>query len=94
MFPGVDGGPSPFIKARVCGNYEKLYNLCVRLKRNIEKLKMVRVLNTLESEDLSEERQRVQKKMRSGLRCMCCSKTVDAEDYYKSKVVRIKREIN
>lgn len=25
---------------------------------------------------------------------MCCSKTVDAEDYYKNKVVRLKREIN
>ena len=94
MFPGIDGGESPFIKARVCGDYELLYKLCVRLKRNIEKLKIARALNNLQTEDLDEEQQRVQKRVRSGFKCMCCSKTVDAEDHYKLKVVRLKREIN
>jgi hypothetical protein len=26
---------SPFIKVRVLGDYDELYNLCVKLKRNI-----------------------------------------------------------
>jgi hypothetical protein len=52
MFPGQDG-QSPFIKARVCGDYHELYNFCVRLKRNVEKLKIARALNT-ETSDMDE----------------------------------------
>jgi len=92
MFPGVDG-QSPFIKARVCGDYELLYNLCVKLKRNVEKLKIARALNQ-DAGELEETQPRVQKRVRSGLKCMCCSATVDAEDHYKEKVVRLKKEIN
>lgn len=74
----------------MCGDYQALYNFCVRLKRNVEKLKIARTLNQ-ETSDLDELQPRVQKRVRSGLRCMCCSKTVDAEDHYKKKVVRIKK---
>lgn len=35
----------PFVKVRVVGDYEKLYNLCVRLKRNIEKLRVAHKKN-------------------------------------------------
>lgn len=44
MFPGIDD-KSPFIKVRVCGDFEKLYDNCVRLKRSIEKLKISRAVN-------------------------------------------------
>ena len=36
---------SPFIKSRVCGDYEKLYKMCVSLKSSVEELKKVRRQN-------------------------------------------------
>jgi hypothetical protein len=44
LLPGI-GGKSPFIKSRVCGDYEKLYKMCVSLKYTVEELKKVRKQN-------------------------------------------------
>ena len=44
LLPGI-GGKSPFIKSRVCGDYEKLYKMCVNLKYTVEELKKVRKQN-------------------------------------------------
>jgi hypothetical protein len=44
LLPGI-GGKSPFIKSRVCGDYEKLYKMCVSLKSTVEELKRVRRKN-------------------------------------------------
>ena len=36
---------SPFVKARVLGNYDEVYNMCVELKRNVDILENVRQVN-------------------------------------------------
>lgn len=46
MFPvNPETRRSNFVKARVIGDYNKLYKLCVRLKQNIDKLNIVRKEN-------------------------------------------------
>jgi hypothetical protein len=38
-------GQSPFIKVRVMGDYNGLYQKCVKLKQNMDKLEAIRRLN-------------------------------------------------
>lgn len=38
-------GQSPFIKVRVMGDYNGLYQKCVKLKQNMDKLEEIRRLN-------------------------------------------------
>ena len=84
--PSGDQKNGSFVKARVIGDYNKLYKLCVRLKQNIDKLNLVR----RENKELGE-RQTI--KVYKGWALLCCGVEVDLHTHYKEKIDDIKEQI-
>ena len=74
---------SPFLKARVLGNYDELYNICVELKRNIDILEKVRQENQKTGEQSYI-------KVQKGFRFWCCGVKKDEEKYYEEIVEKLK----
>jgi hypothetical protein len=73
----------------VLGDYEEVYGSCIKLKRNIEKLRDVREHN------LEDDVVRTTRQVRNLKRCRfwCCTRTVDLEHYYIDKINEIKAGI-
>ena len=66
---------SQFVKFRVVGDYNTLYQKCVRLKQNIDKLNVIRNQNKRIGE-------RQSMKIYKGWVTGCCGAEVDAQEYY------------
>jgi len=45
LYPSDSTNTSPFVKVRVIGDYSSLYKKCVKLKKLIEKLEVIRTRN-------------------------------------------------
>jgi hypothetical protein len=45
LYPPDSTDTSPFVKVRVIGDYSSLYKKCVKLKKLIEKLEVIRAQN-------------------------------------------------
>ncbi len=81
MWPTNEAGRSPFIKARVVGDYEKLYSICIELKKAQTRLAEVVVEN-----DENENKVRGTFRNSSFPRCCCCAPKVDEEEWLRKSI--------
>jgi len=84
-------GYEPFVKARVVGKYDELYDMCVELRSMKTSLKQVKKQN----KNLANEELREMKRVKSRyLSCFrCCSTQIDSQAYYENQIVVQKSKI-
>ena len=76
--PNPITGKSAFVRARVLGDYNELYDKSVELKNLLDELTFVQNKNAERSPDNKR-----QIRIRKGMRCMCCGVKVDEEEHLK-----------
>lgn len=84
LYPADTSGKSPFVKARVIGDYNSLYKKCKRVKNVLSKLEAVRARNR-------ESNGPAYVLKRSWLKCRW--QRVDANDYYVNEINELKELI-
>ena len=79
-------GKSAFVRARVIGDYNSLYDKCVELKQLMDELTWIKKKNATSAI-------RRQIRIRRGLRCWCCGVLTDEQEWYEQQVEELKDSI-